>query len=140
MFLLPPAIQRLLKERKGKKKRALALDVKMLTALHKAAEEQNRPEDEILADWLDSGVKHSSRNWTAEGQWDSLTRREREVLALVCLGNRNEDIAKELGISIPTVKTHLQNIFEKFGLRSKRELRQLLQDWDFVNWWNSRQM
>jgi DNA-binding CsgD family transcriptional regulator len=130
----------MIEERKGKKKRALALDTQMLTVLHKTAAAQNRSEEEVLADWLDSGVKHSSKNWAAEAQWNSLTRREREVLALVCLENRNEDIAKELGISVPTVKTHLQNIFDKFGLRSKLELRQLLQDWDFVTWWNSRQM
>ncbi len=140
MFLLPPAIRRLIEERRGKKKRALALDTKLLTILHKTAEQQNRSEEEVLADWLDSGVKHSSKNWDAEERWNSLTRREKEVLALVCLDNRNHEIAKELGISVPTVKTHLQNIFDKFGLRSKQELRQLLQDWDFMTWWNSRQM
>jgi len=140
MFLLPPAIRRMIKNRKGKKNRVLFLDVEILTVLHRTAREQNRSEEEILTDWVASGVDHSFKNKAAETQWDSLTRREREVLALVCLGSRNYEIAETLGIGDQTVKTHLQNIFRKFGLRSKRELRQLLQDWDFESWWNSRQI
>ena len=45
-----------------------------------------------------------------------------------------------LGIVNETVKTHLQHIFRKFGLRSKKELRLLLQDWDFASWWENHQI
>ena len=140
MFLLPPALRRILENRKGKKKRVLSLDAELLTVLHKTAQEQNRSEEEILAEWVNSGVSHSSKDKEAETSWDILTRREQEVLALVCLGKRNNEIAEALGIAPQTVKTHLQNIFEKFSLRSKKELRQLLQDWDFTSWWNAHQM
>jgi LuxR family transcriptional regulator, maltose regulon positive regulatory protein len=50
-----------------------------------------------------------------------LTAREREILALVGQGFRNADIATRLFISPKTVKTHLQNIFEKLGTRTRTE-------------------
>jgi LuxR family maltose regulon positive regulatory protein len=52
---------------------------------------------------------------------DVLTRREREILALVAQGMKNTDIARRLFISPKTVKTHLQNVYEKLGARSRVE-------------------
>lgn len=42
-----------------------------------------------------------------------LSPREREVLHLLAQGNRNKEIAAELGVSVGTVKTHLRHIFRK---------------------------
>ena len=42
-----------------------------------------------------------------------LTQREIEILTLLCLGARNEEIAQQLFISTHTVKTHLYNTFKK---------------------------
>jgi len=42
-----------------------------------------------------------------------LSPREREVLDLLAQGNRNKEIAAELGVSVGTVKTHLRHIFRK---------------------------
>jgi DNA-binding NarL/FixJ family response regulator len=42
-----------------------------------------------------------------------LSPREREVLNLLAQGNRNKEIAAELGVSVGTVKTHLRHIFRK---------------------------
>jgi DNA-binding NarL/FixJ family response regulator len=50
-----------------------------------------------------------------------LTRREREVLALVAAGNTNRAIAAELVISEKTVARHVSNIFTKVGLSSRAE-------------------
>jgi len=51
-----------------------------------------------------------------------LTDRELEVLKLVTIGQRNREIATELGISENTVKFHLKNIVEKLHAQNRAEL------------------
>ena len=50
---------------------------------------------------------------------DGLTDREREVLALVGAGVPNKQIARRLGISPKTVKSHLTHIFRRIGVRDR---------------------
>jgi DNA-binding NarL/FixJ family response regulator len=52
----------------------------------------------------------------------ALSKREREVTALVTQGLRNRDIADKLFISEQTVKNHLHNIFDKTGVSDRLEL------------------
>jgi DNA-binding NarL/FixJ family response regulator len=56
-------------------------------------------------------------------EWSStLSPREREVALLVCRGLRNRDIARELGLSLGTVKLHVHSIFLKLGTRRRNML------------------
>lgn len=48
-----------------------------------------------------------------------LSPREEEIMHLVACGLRNAEIALELAISEQTVKTHLQRIFRKIGVRDR---------------------
>ena len=50
---------------------------------------------------------------------DALTPREREVLQLMANDRSNEDIAGDLFISIPTVKTHVNHILRKLGQKKR---------------------
>jgi len=52
----------------------------------------------------------------------TLTRREREIVRHVALGSRNTEVAEKLQVTEGTVKTHLNNIFQKLGLRDRVEL------------------
>ena len=50
-----------------------------------------------------------------------LTDREREVLVLLASGMANKQIARRLGISEKTVKTHLTNVFQRIGVRDRTQ-------------------
>lgn len=50
------------------------------------------------------------------------TPREREIMSLVARGLSNREVAEVLGISVLTVRTHRQNLMEKFSLRNAAEI------------------
>jgi LuxR family maltose regulon positive regulatory protein len=52
---------------------------------------------------------------------EPLSVREREVLQLVAAGLSNQEIADRLFIGLATVKTHTHNIYEKLGVRDRRQ-------------------
>lgn len=54
-----------------------------------------------------------------------LSDREREILALVAAGERDQDIAEQLFISISTVRSHLDRIRDKTGRRRRPDLTRL---------------
>jgi len=58
---------------------------------------------------------------TTRSAFDLLTKREREVLDLVCEGLTNAEIATRLFLSPSTVKLHIRHILAKFGVRSRTE-------------------
>jgi DNA-binding NarL/FixJ family response regulator len=51
----------------------------------------------------------------------SLTAREREVLELIASGLTNDEIAERLVLGTGTVKTHVNHIFLKLGVRNRAE-------------------
>jgi DNA-binding NarL/FixJ family response regulator len=56
---------------------------------------------------------------TASAAFDALTARETQVLTLIARGRSNGEIAAELYLSEPTVKTHVTRIFTKLGVRDR---------------------
>ncbi|MEU8932833.1 response regulator transcription factor [Streptomyces sp. NPDC048409] len=52
---------------------------------------------------------------------DGLTVRETEVLVLIAEGLSNQEIARRLHVSTATVKTHINNLFAKTGLKDRAQ-------------------
>jgi FixJ family two-component response regulator len=62
------------------------------------------------------------KNRDIQGLFDSLTPREREVMAFVTAGLMNKQIAGELGVSEITVKIHRGHLMRKMKAKSLAEL------------------
>nr|MDP2191617.1 helix-turn-helix transcriptional regulator [Rhodoferax sp.] len=56
----------------------------------------------------------------------ALSRRELEVARCVCRGLTDKEIARELAIALPSVRTYLQRLFEKLGVHRRAGLAQLV--------------
>lgn len=54
-----------------------------------------------------------------------ITRREKEIVALVLQGFSNEEISKKIFVSLITVKIHIHNIYEKTSVKNRVELANL---------------
>lgn len=50
-----------------------------------------------------------------------LSKRELEILSLLAQGHSNQEIAARLFVSLSTVKTHLQNIFQKLDVKRRTQ-------------------
>lgn len=61
------------------------------------------------------------RETPGDGRPDGLTEREAEVLALIAEGLSNQELARVLSISTATVKTHINNLFAKTGVRDRAQ-------------------
>jgi DNA-binding NarL/FixJ family response regulator len=59
-------------------------------------------------------------NW-ASGGLDSLTNREREVLAELAKGRSNREIARTLHVSEKTVKAHVSSVLAKLGVQDRTQ-------------------
>lgn len=74
---------------------------------------------EILSRHNASGVDEEIEKKITEGY--SLTEREREMLELLLKGKSNKEISNLTYVSTETVKSHLQNIYRKLGVKSRLE-------------------
>lgn len=50
-----------------------------------------------------------------------LTQREWQVLGLIYSGYSNEQISEELQVAMTTIKTHIRNLYQKFGVSNRNE-------------------
>jgi two-component system NarL family response regulator len=85
----------------------------LMTAVHTVAEDQV---------WMPPALQAAVAAGLRGPAAASLTRREREIVRHVALGLRNAEVGQQLRISEVTVKTHVNNIFQKLGIRDRVEL------------------
>jgi LuxR family maltose regulon positive regulatory protein len=64
-------------------------------------------------------VPHATTTDVAKGPLADLSEREREVLERVASGAGNKQIARDLNLSLHTVKRHIANILDKLDCASR---------------------
>ncbi len=54
-----------------------------------------------------------------------LTKREKEVIALIISGKRNQEISDELFVDISPIKSHINSIYRKIQVKNRKQLIQI---------------
>ena len=84
----------------------------------------------ILGIWVGLKIINKKKNIPANSEFIvnqdaiktlKISKREYEVLELISQGFSNQEIADKLFISLPTVKTHSSNIFEKLDVQRRTQ-------------------
>lgn len=136
--LIPKHLLKLFtKEKEEDESREYSTNSEFNLTVQRLAKHKGRSEQEVLTELAQAAQEQLRNDKQMAQHWMALTLREQEVVALVCLGLRNDQIAEMMFIGPGTVKSHLQNIFEKFGLRDRKTIRLALKDWDFETWWQN---
>lgn len=76
----------------------------------------------LLVDNLAEEPAQPTVNSATLADWEDLTERERDVVKLLCDGFSNREIAAELFLSEPTIKTHVAHIASKVGARDRLQI------------------
>jgi DNA-binding NarL/FixJ family response regulator len=94
-----------------------AADVEVVSAVREIAAGGRYVHPELGARMIAADAEAARR-----AERDPLSEREREVLKLLALGHTNQEIAKQLYISVRTAETHRAHIMQKLGLSTRAEL------------------
>jgi len=115
-------------------KRVYRFEDQLAWSLQSQAELEQRPAEQVAADLLTFAIAYRREAQAKLVNWERLSPREQQVVALVCLRYTYSEIAEQLVISPETVKSHIRNVLRKFKVRSKADLMVILADWDFSAW------
>ena len=94
-----------------------AADVEVVSAVREVARGGRYVHPELGARLIEADADAARK-----AEQDPLSDREREVLRLLALGHTNQEIAKQLFISVRTAETHRAHIMQKLRLTSRAEL------------------
>ena len=75
-----------------------------------------------ISDRVIQGYLEGKETIKTSSAWDTLTRREREILKLIAEGYKNKEVADHLFISLKTVEKHRANLMKKLDLHNAAEL------------------
>jgi len=72
--------------------------------------------------WMPPALQAALATQSSERDAGALTSRELEIVRFVALGLRNAEVARRLAITEVTVKSHLNNVFQKLRILDRVEL------------------
>lgn len=107
------------------------LDDEVIKSLQMLAEQEQSSECDVASDLISSAVSHRQATEDQLARWFSLSPRQQQVAMMVCNNYSTREIAAELTISTNTVKSHIRNVLNEFGMHSRNELRSMMADFDF---------
>lgn len=64
----------------------------------------------------------SDERWRELGEHLGLTPRQRQIARMICRGTTKETIARELSISVPTVRMHADALYKRLRVHSRLAL------------------
>lgn len=91
----------------------------LVGAVERAAAGEVPMAPQVLARMVDRFLEREPATASSHAGVESLSPREREVLALMAIGLTNPEIAERLVVSLPTVKTHVRSILAKLDARDR---------------------
>jgi DNA-binding NarL/FixJ family response regulator len=103
-------------------------------AVRRAAEGEILVPARQLAALLSRRREQARRQAERARLMESLTPRERQILGLMAEGMDNRDIARQLGVSYTTVRSHVRHLLGKLSARSKLEAVVKAAEWGLPEW------
>jgi DNA-binding NarL/FixJ family response regulator len=113
-----------------------SLDWEAVNAARQAGASGYLPKDLSIADMVATITGLASPNFgrasfrdllaarartSGRASWQSLSRRELQVLAELRRGRSNKEIASKLGVSVPTINKHVQQVLKKLQVRTRSQ-------------------
>jgi DNA-binding CsgD family transcriptional regulator len=120
---------------KGKAgRRTFSLDADLHSALVEQARLEQVAPDELAADMLYTALMKRRSSTELWERWQKFTLREKDVIALTCLGYTNRQITAKLDLAPDTVNWYIRKVLIRLTLHSKSELKLIFEGWDFSKW------
>lgn len=100
-----------------------AVDSELLNAIRAVTRGETYIHSAMMSALLNGGAASPGAPSSGSGDaWESLSKREGDVLRLVALGHTNAEIADRLAISVKTVETYRARGMEKLGFSTRAQL------------------
>ena len=93
----------------------------LVRAIRLVAEGESLLSPSVTRRLIEEFVRTPDRTTPAPAELETLTDREREVLVLIAHGLTNQEMAERLFLSMATVKTHVNRVFAKLGVRDRAQ-------------------
>lgn len=92
---------------------------KLVEAIHEVADGEALLSPAVIRRLIDEFARRPALSATPAAGAPALTGREHDVLTLLVRGHNNADIAKLLVLGESTVKSHIQHLYNKLGVRDR---------------------